>query len=187
MTHDQAKQVLDALNQSLPFGTGTEPFSDAARHKQAIAIMQRELDAPEVEQEPMAYFDFQERGFYWASNTSIDPVPVSIRVEPMALYTAPQERKPQKPFTKHEVEQSSDWSDWVCPDPKGYLMKCCDCGLVHEAQFAVVRYETESNEDCEPVVDQNVQSVFRMRRSEDTAQRVGGLPMTDERNTGATE
>lgn len=27
------------------------------------------------------------------------------------------------------------WCDWVMPIPKGYLMKCCDCGLVHEMQF----------------------------------------------------
>lgn len=86
-------------------------------------------------------------------------------------------------FTKHEVENPYDWSEWVCPDPKGYLMKCCDCGLVHEAQFGVVRYKSETErEDCDMVDDPNLQAVFRMRRSEqwspaDTAHRAGGLPM----------
>lgn len=28
------------------------------------------------------------------------------------------------------------WSDWVHPLP-GYLMGCCDCGLVHEMEFAI--------------------------------------------------
>lgn len=28
------------------------------------------------------------------------------------------------------------WCDWVHPLP-GYLMKCCDCGLVHEMEFAI--------------------------------------------------
>ena len=86
-------------------------------------------------------------------------------------------------FFTHSVEQPYDWSEWVCPDPKGYLMKCCDCGLVHEAEFGVVRYKSETErEDCDMVDDPNLQAVFRMRRSEqwspaDTAHRAGGLPM----------
>lgn len=89
----------------------------------------------------------------------------------------------QPEFTKHEVENADDWSEWVCPDAKGYLIKCCDCGLVHEAEFGVVRYKSETErEDCEPVEDTNLQAVFRMRRSEqwspeDTAHRAGGLSM----------
>ena len=89
----------------------------------------------------------------------------------------------QPEFITHEVENAEDWSEWVCPDPKGYLMKCCDCGLVHEAQFGVVRYKSKTGrEDCDMVDDPNLQAVFRMRRSEqwspeDTAHRAGGLPM----------
>lgn len=89
----------------------------------------------------------------------------------------------QPEFIKHEVENADDWSEWVCPDPKGYLMKCCDCGLVHEAEFRIVRYKSETErEDCDIVDDPNLQAVFRMRRSEqwlpeDTAHRAGGLPM----------
>jgi hypothetical protein len=62
-------------------------------------------------------------------------------------------------------------------------MKCCDCGLVHEAEFGVVRYKSETErEDCDRVDDPNLQAVFRMRRSEewspeDTAHRAGGMPM----------
>jgi hypothetical protein len=93
--------------------------------------------------------------------------------------------EPAQPFITHNVEQPYDWSEWVCPDPKGYLMKCCDCGLVHEAQFGVVRYKSETErDDCDMVNDPNLQPVFRMRRSEewtpeDTAHRVGGLPMAE--------
>lgn len=95
----------------------------------------------------------------------------------------------QPEFTKHEVENADDWSDWVCPDPKSYLMKCCDCGLVHEAQFKVVRYKSDAeHEDCDPVDDPNVQAVFRMRRSEqwtpkDTAYRPGGLAQPEAKDT----
>ena len=91
--------------------------------------------------------------------------------------------EPAQPFITHNVEQPYDWSEWVCPDPKNYLMKCCDCGLVHEAEFGVVRYKSETErEDCDMVDDPNLQAVFRMRRSEqwspeDTAHRSGGLPM----------
>ena len=94
------------------------------------------------------------------------------------------EQPKQEPeFFTHNVEQPHDWSEWVCPNPKGYLMKCCDCGLVHEVEFGVVRFKSETElEDCEPVNDPNLQAVFRMRRSEqwlpeDTAHRAGGLPM----------
>jgi hypothetical protein len=97
--------------------------------------------------------------------------------------TAIKEALAQPEFIKHEVENADDWSEWVCPDPKNYLMKCCDCGLVHEAQFGVVRYKSETErEDCDIVDDPNLQAVFRIRRSEqwspkDTAHRSGGLPM----------
>jgi hypothetical protein len=94
-----------------------------------------------------------------------------------------QEIEQEPDFFTHSVERPYDWSEWVCPDPKGYMMKCCDCGLVHEAEFSVVRYKSETEREyCDRVDDPNLQAVFRMRRSEqwspeDTAHRTGGLPM----------
>lgn len=29
------------------------------------------------------------------------------------------------------------WSEWIHPLP-GYLMQCCDCGLIHEMEFEIV-------------------------------------------------
>ena len=104
----------------------------------------------------------------------------------MALAAVEEALAERPEFITHSVEQPYDWSEWVCPDPKSYLMKCCDCGLVHEAQFGVVRYKSETErEDCEPVEDPNLQAVFRMRRSEqwspeDTAHRPGGLPQEEQ-------
>jgi hypothetical protein len=46
-------------------------------------------DGPCYVQEPVAYYDFQERGFYWANNVVHGPVPVSVKVDPMPLYAAP--------------------------------------------------------------------------------------------------
>ena len=66
-------------------------------------------------------------------------------------------------FIKHEVNSASDWSEWVCPDPTQYFMKCCDCGLVHEMQFNVVKYS--AGDKCEDVDDPYVQAVFRARRT----------------------
>jgi hypothetical protein len=94
------------------------------------------------------------------------------------IYTAPPAAPVQEPwkssdtahrpgglpqdFIKHDVENEGDWSEWVCPDPTQYFMKCCDCGLVHEMQFKVAKY-SESDE-CEFVADDNLQAVFRARR-----------------------
>lgn len=53
------------------------------------------------------------------------------------------------------------WSDWTHPIP-GYRMQCCDCGLVHEAEFEIV----ERNDDAplNPGESDEGVIVFRMRR-----------------------
>ena len=66
-------------------------------------------------------------------------------------------------FIKHEVDAPSGWSEWVCPDPEQYFMKCCDCGLVHKMQFKVVKYS--EGDECEDFDDPYVQAVFRARRT----------------------
>ena len=66
-------------------------------------------------------------------------------------------------FVKHEVESVHDWSDWVCPNPEQYFMKCCDCGLVHEMQFKVAKYKLGN--ECEFVEDTNLQAVFKAQRT----------------------
>jgi hypothetical protein len=39
------------------------------------------------------------------------------------------------------------WTEWLHPRPdtraEGFRMKCCDCGLVHVAQFAIVPAEND--------------------------------------------
>ena len=79
-------------------------------------------------------------------------------------------------FIKHEVDSFDDWSEWVCPDPTQYFMKCCDCGLVHEMQFNVVKYS--AGDKCEDVDDPYVQAVFRARRN--TPPAAQRQPLTDE-------
>lgn len=73
------------------------------------------------------------------------------------------------PFTDDQgftmMEPGPDgFSEWVCPDPSKYLMKCCDCGLVHEAQFRVAKYRPKPSGEYEVVNDEDTQAQFRMRR-----------------------
>jgi len=39
--------------------------------------------------EPVAYFDPQKGGFYWAKPTKVE-APITVNVEPLPLYTTPQ-------------------------------------------------------------------------------------------------
>ncbi len=60
--------------------------------------------------EPVAYFDFQELKFSWAKHMKISPVPVSVKVEPMKLYSeAPQ--RPWQGLTEDEVQVI--WKDVI--------------------------------------------------------------------------
>jgi hypothetical protein len=49
--------------------------------------------APQQQAEPVAYFDFQEHKFSWAKHMKIGPVPMSVKVEPMKLYSESTKRQ----------------------------------------------------------------------------------------------
>lgn len=55
------------------------------------------------------------------------------------------------------------WTDWVQPKHTKYKLKCCDCGLVHEMQFRVVK-DTRRSRLCD--IEDQVKGlvVFRARR-----------------------
>lgn len=42
-------------------------------------------------------------------------------------------------FKQHHVENDGDWSEWVYPNRKRYKFACCDCGLVHDMQFDLIK------------------------------------------------
>jgi hypothetical protein len=54
----------------------------------ALAESRREVAALKAVQEPVAFFDPQGKGFYWAKPTKIT-APVTVDVEPLPLYTTP--------------------------------------------------------------------------------------------------
>lgn len=62
-----------------------------------------------------------------------------------------------------EVPVNPDgWSDWCHPLP-GYRLQCCDCGLIHEMEFAIVprNADVEMNEG----EDEGHVIIFRARRA----------------------
>ena len=69
-------------------------------------------------------------------------------------------------FILHDEENEGGWSDWICPKPDSYLIKCCDCGLVHETQTRVAEYEPRPSEDFNVSNNPDLQAQFRVRRHE---------------------
>lgn len=60
------------------------------------------------------------------------------------------------------------WSEWINPLP-GYLMQCCDCGLIHEVAFAIRRVLERTGPMTgvsEPVEDGDLIVMMRARRHE---------------------
>jgi hypothetical protein len=81
-------------------------------------------------------------------------------------------------FIEHKVENEGDWSEWVNPDSEQYFMKCCDCGLVHEMQFKVVKYS--EGDECEFIDDADLQAVFRARRATPPAAQKPWVGLSEE-------
>jgi hypothetical protein len=79
---------------------------------------------------------------------------------------------------QEEVEDG--WCDWVCPKPRGYLMQCCDCELIHEVDFRVVQYEPKPSEMYEVVDDPNLQAQMRLKRRDDLSPKRQWVGLTDE-------
>lgn len=58
------------------------------------------------------------------------------------------------------------WSEWIRPLP-GYLMQCCDCGLIHEMEFSirrVVEWLPDRRHVSEEIEDVDVIVMMRARR-----------------------
>ena len=72
------------------------------------------------------------------------------------------------------------WCDWVCPKPQGYLMQCCDCGLIHEVESRVAKYEPRPSEVFEVVDDPDLQVQWRMKRRDDLSPQRQWQGLTDE-------
>lgn len=57
------------------------------------------------------------------------------------------------------------WSDWIHPLP-GYLMGCCDCGLVHDFEFAIIPQHAGIDGPLNKGETKNRVIIFRAKRHE---------------------
>jgi len=69
---------------------------------------------------------------------------------------------------RQEIEGEDGWSRDIAPQMKGYKMACCDCGLVHDIDFRVVKvaktYE-DGGWDAEDVDDSEYRVIMKARRN----------------------
>ena len=81
---EPSEEMLQAATADSCWENMNPPPSTAYRLMIAAAPQPEQVDSA-----PRAYYDPQERGFYWAMPTKID-VPITVMVKPIPLYTAPQ-------------------------------------------------------------------------------------------------
>ena len=88
MSKEAMKLALEALRMPCNFWNKVQFI----RVNEAIKALEEALK--QEHGEPVAYFNPQVKGgFYWAKPTKIT-APITVSVEPMPLYTTPQQRKP---------------------------------------------------------------------------------------------
>jgi len=124
---DEYHAIADELAEMIAKITG----EDIGEHTSANFPWRNALDAaenwlchppaaqPAPVQEPIAFFDPQEKGFYWAKPMKII-APITVAVEPMPLYTpAPSAQRQWVGLTDEEAEEvwhrveASDFRDCV--------------------------------------------------------------------------
>jgi hypothetical protein len=72
------------------------------------------------------------------------------------------------PKIKKEKAINNGWSRWIPPSPKRYKTMCCDCGLVHDIEFKVIKIIKElpsGLREKEDVDNKNIRVMFRVKRN----------------------
>jgi Fe2+ or Zn2+ uptake regulation protein len=64
------------------------------------------------------------------------------------------------------------WSEWAWPTMKLYRMGCCDCGLVHDIEFKVVRVTNRRGALNTGVEVKGHRVLFRARRNKRSTAQV---------------
>lgn len=67
-------------------------------------------------------------------------------------------------FRTEYVKTKYGWSRWVNPKMKGYLLKCCDCGLVHEFEFKTYLANSYKGERLATLLPKSFNVMFRAKR-----------------------
>jgi Zn-finger protein len=60
---------------------------------------------------------------------------------------------------------SPESGEWVQPTRRGYLMQCCDCGLVHRLDFKLVQYANGKRRKIRFRVDREDAETARVRKA----------------------
>ena len=70
----------------------------------------------------------------------------------------------------YEPQAGKDgWTDWQRPMMRGYRLGCCDCGLVHDMDFRVVKIVKRHRhgvKEGEVLSSKDYQVEFRVSRNE---------------------
>jgi hypothetical protein len=119
----------------------------------------------------------------WHSDDDFGMVQIYNETMVNKAIAALKERLADQEFILHDEENEGGWTDWICPKPDSYLMKCCDCGLVHEMQTRVANYESRPSEDFVVSSDPDLQAQFRVRRHEVLEATLPAQPALKEKNT----
>ena len=73
-------------------------------------------------------------------------------------------------------EGEDGFCDWIMPEMDAdYRMSCCDCGLVHKMQFAVMRVKEDLGDgykDLRPTKDGQFVVMFRAARDNRAAGQI---------------
>jgi len=67
-------------------------------------------------------------------------------------------------FKTEFVTKKYGWTRYVNPKMKGYLLKCCDCGLVHEMDFKTFLVSEYKGQRMGTELPKQFQVLFRARR-----------------------
>lgn len=60
------------------------------------------------------------------------------------------------------------WCEWRHPMP-GFVMQCCDCGLLHDVEFEIVPRDPINVGPLNPGERDDAMIIWRMRRHEEPA------------------
>lgn len=83
---------------------------------------------------------------------------------------------PKKIRFKTEYAGRGGWSKWVIPINKGYLLQCCDCGLIHECQFKTFAesHQTKKGTFTVNELPPIIRTMFRMKRFKTPIKKLSG-------------
>ena len=154
LTTEQARQIEEVLSGMLhgtDWNNGTHAKIYRPKFPEALSIIRAAREQEQAEQKPVENNDWKKVSYIRETLNS--------------------EQAEQEPFMCEPVPPIDDdgWTDWVCPKPQGYLMQCCDCGLIHEVDSRVAKYQPMPSEEFEVVDDPDVQCQWRVRRRDDLA------------------